>query len=234
MPSGRLHRVEEPGASGTSGISGGAFARPPGASFANLAVTFCDTLTPEWNVLHLLAAMEKINAELVIVAGKTEGPYAEACAEQAATNPRVRFRMYEPGGFTAIAGEVGSLLARASIVVDPSIGGMGGGVVAAAADAGVPSVISRCSARVLPARTGADRVSGYHLARESVFTFEPTSWELLNHAVICAFNAAAGIHAGPASGSASGPAVDLPDHPSRNAAIAGTQRELYRETAARG
>ncbi len=147
-------------------------------SFGNLAVAFCDEVAPEWNVLRFLFAMEKINADAVVVAVGSDTPYARECAKRAALNERVTFLWWERGNARRIAGEVSEAIGRASIVVDPSPGGLSGVIAREFAGSGIPSVVSRLSVtRTSPA--------------DGLFPFEPSSWELLNHAITCAFNVAA-------------------------------------------
>jgi hypothetical protein len=151
----------------------------------NLLVAFCDELTPEWNVLHLIFALEKINADAVIVTGRAGGEYAQACLDRAGLNPRVKLIVHGDEGGTGdggAAGSIGEALARAAVVVDPSADGLCYPPVAAAAAWGRGAVISRRS------------VCRLSMPGE-VELFEPSSWELLNHAITTAFNTQAGTAA---------------------------------------
>jgi len=183
-----------------------------GEGNGNLLVAFCDALTPEWNVLHVIFALEKINANAVIVtaggdaAAAADGGYARTCRERAALNQNIRWIAGEGGGDRE---EVPAALGSASIVVDPSPDGRSYAVVAAAVSAGIPAVVSRRSVCRL---SMPDRVA----------LFEPSSWELLNHAVTVAFNRSTA-----ADGTPPDPAISRGD-------VAGRFREIYREVAAGG
>lgn len=192
-----------------------------GPSFANLAVAFCDELAPEWNVLRLLLALERINADAVIVAGRSASPYAEECAARAASNPRVRIVAFGPGIAGDAAESARGFLRKASIVVDPSLRGLAGPVAEASARRGVPSVVSRLSVT-------APRPKDVPPPGAGPFAFEPTSWELLNHAITCAFNRAAESPSGPGDGQR----IDGAGADGRNTELAGILRGIYREVAA--
>jgi hypothetical protein len=204
---------------------GGSAAGNGGRAFANLAVAYCDELAPEWNVFRLLLALERINADAVIVAGRSHTPYAEECAARAASNPRVRIVAFEPGSPADAAEGALDLLRKASIVVDPSLRGLSGAIVEAAAGRGIPSVVSRLSV-VSKSSVMAARPEDVPASGGVLFAFEPTSWELLNHAITCAFNRAAEPLPG-----AAGPAVEGDDE-ERNAGIVGKLTGIYREVAA--
>jgi len=157
---------------------------------ANLLVALCDDLTPEWNVLHLIFALEKINADAVIFSERAAGAYADSCRERAELNPRVKLIVRSGGAADTdreTAAAIADALCRATIAVDPSAEGLCYPFIASAAAAGLPAVISRRS---------VCRIS----MPDEVELFEPSSWELLNHAVTAAFNrsASAEVQQGPA------------------------------------
>ncbi len=147
----------------------------------NLLVALCDDLTPEWNVLHLVYALEKINADAVIVSTRAKGAYADSCRARAELNPRVKLIVPGTGRGGPDVGEgaaITAALERAAILVDPSTEGLCYPFIASGVAAGIPAVISRRS------------VCRLSMPAE-VELFEPSSWELLNHAVTTAFNRAA-------------------------------------------
>lgn len=220
-----VHVVPPPAAAGSVLPAPGDAPGGPSAPRAagNLAVAFSDALTAEWNVLNFIFAMEKINADAVIVAGRSGEGYASACLERATSNPRMSVLAFDRGSVHSIAPDVAALLGKATIVVDPSRRGLAGALAGAAAAAGIPSVVSRSS--IVAAGAG----------RSPVHTFEPTSWELLNHAITSAFNRA--VARGPAGdrrpspeATAGGAGVAPAD---ANRAIAASLGRLYREAASR-
>jgi hypothetical protein len=196
IPAGRLITLRGPSVQGpppstAAPAHGGAV--PGTTPFGNLAVAFCDQVAPEWNVMRFLFAMEKINADAVIVAGRNDTPGSRESLDRAKLNARVKFLWFEPGNPGKVSVEVSRLIGRASIVVDPSLRGLGGAIMSATAAAGLPSVVSRSSVHA----SGPD---------SGLFSFEPTSWELLNHALTSAFNRS--VSGGPAAGTAPGAASD--------------------------
>ncbi len=204
LPEGRIVTVPAPAAADEL-LAG----RAPG--YGNLALAFCDRLTPEWNVMRFLFAMEKINADAVVVAGGGNGAFARECAARAALNPRVTVYRYTTGGPASPSDEISGFVRRATIIVDPSLRGLGGGAVAALARRGIPGVVSADSVYLSPSAPG-------------LFPFEPSSWELLNHAITSAFNAAA-------AGSPAGGGGDAASSEERNGQTARILRQLYRDAA---
>jgi len=177
----------------------------------NLLVALCDDLIPDGNVLRLIFALEKINADAVIVTARAAGEYAQSCQERAEMNPRLKMihRSGDGAGTDAgVADSVTEAMERATIVVDPSMDGICYPFVAAAVSTGIGAVISNRSSCRLSMSGGVE-------------LFEPSSWELLNHAMTTAFNR--GADSGAASGEAS--TVVNPS----GADIASTFRELYAE-----
>ncbi len=187
----------------------------------NLALAFCDAMTPEWNVMRFLFAMEKINADGVVVAGGADGAFARECEARAALNPRVSVFRYGAGRPPSLSDDIAGFVRRATVVVDPSLRALGGAAVAALAEQGVPGVVSAESVHLATAAPG-------------LHPFEPSSWELLNHAITSAFNAAAAAASDARKTAAVGAAGPAPSGSPENinAETARCLERLYRRAAA--
>lgn len=188
---------------------------PPAGGRGNLVVGFCDRFDDGWNVLRFIQAMEKINADGAIVTAGEDGERAEECARKIGENPRLRVVHPEGGpgaGPGAPSDAAREAIAAAAVFVDPSTEGLAGSIAEAAAGAGAPAVISRRSV------IAADRST-------CLKTFEPSSWELLHHAITSALNLGSGEGDG---GSRSGGAgSDRPGAEEYARRLAG----IYREAA---